>query len=78
MNKMYEELVRALRRCSYTTVAGCDREDGYCKPCAYFTSDKNDITCLDIMMIDAADAIEDLQKEIERLKPFEECVNKQI
>lgn len=69
---MYEELVRALRRCSYTTVAGCDREDGYCKPCAYFISDKSDVTCIDMMMIDAADAIEDLQKEIERLKPLVE------
>ena len=71
MSKMYEELARSLRRCSYTTVAGCDREDGYCKPCAYFTSDNNDITCLDIMMIDAADAIEDLNGEINRLKEYE-------
>ena len=71
VSHMYEELVRGLRRCSYTTVAGCDREDGYCKPCAYFKSD-GDITCMDMMMIDAADAIEDLQKEVERLKPYEE------
>ena len=63
---MYEELVRGLRRCSYTTVAGYDREDGYCKPCAYFNSNE-DITCMDMMMIDAADAIEELSAENKKL-----------
>ena len=52
------ERIAALRRCSYTTVAGADREDGYCKPCAYFAEDTSDITCIDRMMIDAADALE--------------------
>ena len=64
---MYEALVRNLRRCSFASVADYDRQEDYCKPCAYFKSDE-DITCMDMMMIDAADAIEDSQKEIERLK----------
>lgn len=63
-----ENLVKALRRCSYTTVAGADREDGYCKPCAYFTEDSADVTCIDRMMIDAADAIEQLQAENDELR----------
>lgn len=61
-----DELVKALRRCSYTTVAGAYREDGYCKPCAYFAEDTSDITCIDRMMIDAADAIEKLMAEVDR------------
>ena len=61
------ELIKALRRCSYTTVAGADREDGYCKPCAYFAEDTSDITCIDRMMIDAADALEAAVKRIEEL-----------
>lgn len=62
------ELIKALRRCSYTTVAGADREDGYCKPCAYFAEDTSDITCIDRMMIDAADALEAAEKRIARLE----------
>lgn len=58
------ELIAALRRCSYTTVAGVDREDGYCKPCAFFAEDPTDITCIDRMMIDAADALEAAEKRI--------------
>lgn len=61
------ELIKALRRCSYTTVAGADREDGYCKPCAYFAEDSTDITCIDRMMIDAADALEAAEKRIAEL-----------
>lgn len=95
---MYEESVRALRRCSYISVADYDRQSDYCEPCPYFKSD-TDITCIDMMMIDAADALEssdkncaylgdrvaeliaeneELKQEVERLKPFEEYVNKQI
>lgn len=62
------ERIKALRRCSYTTVAGADREDGYCKPCAYFAEDKSDITCIDRMMIDAADALEAADKRIADLE----------
>lgn len=58
------ELIKALRRCSYETVAGADREDGYCKPCAYFAEDTSDITCIDRMMIDAADALEAADEKI--------------
>lgn len=68
---MYEALVRSLRRCSFASVADYDRQEDYCNPCAYFKSNE-DITCMDMMMIDAADAIEDLQKEVARLKPYEE------
>ena len=68
---MYEELVRALRRCSFASVADYESQDGYCNPCAYFKSDE-DITCMDMMMIDAADAIEDLNGEINRLKEYED------
>ena len=63
-----EERIKALRRCSYTTVAGVDREDGYCKPCAYFAEDASDITCIDRMMIDAADALEAAEKRISELE----------
>ena len=62
------ELIASLRRCSYTTVAGADREDGYCKPCAYFAEDPTDITCMDMMMIDAADALEADDKRIAELE----------
>lgn len=62
------ERIAALRRCSYTTVAGVDREDGYCKPCSYFAEDTSDITCIDRMMIDAADALEAAEKRIARLE----------
>ena len=65
------ELIKALRRCSYTTVAGAEREDGYCKPCAYFAEDTSDITCIDRMMIDAADALEAAEKRIAELMPKE-------
>ena len=62
------ELIKALRRCSYMTVAEPDREDGYCKPCAYFAEDASDITCIDRIMIDAADALEAADKRIEELE----------
>lgn len=58
------ELIKALRRCSYMTVADELNED-YCKPCAYYTEDSADVTCIDRMMIDAADAIEKLMAEID-------------
>lgn len=64
---MNAELIKALRRCSYTTVAGADREDGYCKPCAYYAEDSADVTCIDRMMIDAADALEAAEKRIDGL-----------
>ena len=62
------ELIKALRRCSYMTVAEPDREDGYCKPCAYFAEDASDITCIDRIMIDAADALEEAEKRIADLE----------
>lgn len=65
---MYAELIKALRRCSYMTVAEPDREDGYCKPCAYYTEDSADVTCIDRMMIDAADAIEADEQRIAELE----------
>lgn len=71
VNKMYEELVRGLRRCSFASVADYDRQEDYCNPCAYFKS-AEDITCMDMMMIDAADAIEYLNGEINRLKEYED------
>lgn len=56
------ELIKALRRCSYMTVADELNED-YCKPCAYYTEDSADVTCIDRMMIDAADALEKCMKK---------------
>lgn len=70
------ELIAALRRCSYMTVAGADREDGYCKPCAYYAEDSADVTCIDRMMIDAADALETAEQRIDELeRNFEEVCN---
>lgn len=71
------ELIKALRRCSYTTVADAEREDGYCKPCAYFAEDTPDITCIDRMMIDAADALEAAEQRIEQLEK-QEPTEKQV
>ena len=59
------ELIMALRRCSYMTVADELNED-YCKHCAYYTEDSVDVTCIDRMMIDAADALEVTMAEIDR------------
>lgn len=59
----YTKLIKALRRCSYMTVADALNED-YCKPCAYYTEDSADVTCIDRMMIDAADALEADEKRI--------------
>lgn len=61
------ELIKALRRCSYMTVADELNED-YCKPCAYYTGDTADVTCIDRMMIDAADALEAADKRIDGLQ----------
>lgn len=41
-----------------------EMNDGYCKPCVYYTEDSADVTCIDRMMIAAADAIEELQAQI--------------
>lgn len=61
------ELIAALRRCSYMTVAD-EMNDGYCKPCAYYTEDSADVTCIDRMMIDAADALEAAEQRTARLE----------
>jgi Glu-tRNA(Gln) amidotransferase subunit E-like FAD-binding protein len=45
-----------------------EMNDGYCKPCAYYTEDSADVTCIDRMMIAAADALEATEKQIARLE----------
>ena len=60
---MYAELIKALRRCSYMTVADELNED-YCKPCAYYTGDTAEVTCVERMEIDAADALEAADEKI--------------
>ena len=61
------ELIKALRRCSYMTVADALNED-YCKPCAYYKRGTSNASCIKSMMIDAADALEAAEKRIAGLE----------
>lgn len=63
---MYNELIDALRNCADTEniIDSCDIEQ-----CKFHCEVPN---CIDKMMRDAADAIEDLNGEINRLKEYED------
>ena len=57
----YTELIRSLRNCSNNRCAPCD--------CGWFDKYQVDESCKEIIMWKAADAIEALQAEVERLEP---------
>lgn len=60
---MYEELVKRLRNCASSTVEDCDG-------CPY-TGGYNGTYCMNGLVTEAADAIEELTKALERSKEYE-------
>ena len=59
----YAELVKALRLCMAYEYS--------CPECPYYGGHPDEDGCADILHKDAADAIEELQKDLERSKDFE-------